>query len=174
MKTVLLVLLLILPIYLFSQNEWKFGEVVEVKDINANDLYLRCKSWVDTSFKDSKNVISSASAETGIIANGTFAVEFKSAMMWRTGHVKFRIEVYFKDGRYKYEIKDFYYVDTNGSDYPGEGGSLDNEKAACGTIGFIKRDWDRVKEIVRERTTLMISDLKIKMTSPIESQKDDW
>lgn len=174
MKKLLLAILLILPFCISAQENWMFSEVVEVKDASANDLHLRCKSWFATSFKDSRNVLVSDNIETGMIANASIQVNFKSAMMMRTGHVKFRMEIYFKEGRYKYELKDFTHEDTNGSNYPGEGGSLTNEKPSCGTISMTMRDWKIIKEITGGEVTALIESLKTKMNSQIESQKDNW
>lgn len=174
MKKLLLAILLIIPFCISAQETWVYSEVVEVKDATANDLYLRCKSWFATSFKDSRNVLVSDNVETGMIANASIQVNFKSAMMMRTGNVKFRMEIYFKEGRYKYELKDFTHEDTNGSNYPGEGGSLSNAKPACGTINLAMRDWKTIKDITSSEVTGMIESLKIKMKSPLESQKDTW
>lgn len=174
MKKLLLAILLILPFYISAQENWVYSEVVEVKEATANDLYLRCKSWFATSFNDSRNVIVSDNIETGMIANVSFQVNFKSAMMMRTGHVKLRMEIYFKEGRYKYELKDFTHEDTNGSNYPSEGGSLSNVKPACGTINLTMRDWKIIKDITSGKVTGLTESLKIQMNSPLESQKDNW
>ena len=167
-------MLLIIPIFISAQENWVYSEVVEVKDVTANELHLRCQAWFATYFKDSRNVLVSDNLETGIIANGSIKVEFKSGFMVRTGHVKYRMEIYFKDGRYKFEFKDFFHIDTNGTNYPGEGGSLLNEKPECGTFNLIMKDWRTIKEITKTEMSNLIESLKLKMTSPLESKKDNW
>lgn len=174
MKRLMLFILLILPFCVSAQDNWVFSEVVEAKDASAKDLYMRCKSWFDTSFKDSRNVLVSDNVETGIIANASMPVNFKSGIMMRSIYIKFRMEVYFKDNRYKFEFKDFYHENPTNKQYPLEGGSLTNVKPACGTMMFTMKDWGKVKEITQTETASLLAALKLKMSTPIESKKDNW
>ncbi|WP_321517443.1 DUF4468 domain-containing protein [uncultured Bacteroides sp.] len=79
-----------------------YSEIVPVKDVSADKLYIRARSWVAKTFVNSQKVIQMENKEAHkLILKG-------SGVISNRGHYFFcTITIQAKDGRYRYEISDF-------------------------------------------------------------------
>ena len=106
-------LILIITVFLttnclFSQEPISYSGVVETDSVSKEILYKRGLLWIANAFKDSKEVIQLKDENSGqIISKGTFKYNGKDDFY--RGFIEFKLELYFKDGRYKYVITDFYH-----------------------------------------------------------------
>ena len=79
-----------------------YSGIVPVKDVSADKLYIRARSWVAKAFVNSQKVIQMEDKEAHkLILKG-------SGIISNRGHYFFcTITIQAKDGRYRYEISDF-------------------------------------------------------------------
>lgn len=98
--------------------------VVNVDSASKEQLFTRARQWFNASFRDARNVIRVADKETGeILAKGII----RSSHWYRSLGSEANIEVYYdadisiyvKDGKYKYEFKNFSNRDIAGGVYKG-------------------------------------------------------
>ena len=50
MKLIISILIL-LPLFTFSQNPLEYSEIIEVPDVNQNELFIRGREWFNENFK---------------------------------------------------------------------------------------------------------------------------
>lgn len=89
-----------------------YSEVVFVdSNINKQELFSRAREWFAKVYKSSTNVIQMEDKENGkIVGKALMQVYCKSLGADRKcGFVNYTISFYLKDGRYKFEITDFYH-----------------------------------------------------------------
>jgi len=147
-----------------------FTAVVNVDSVSKDELYLRVKEWFAKTYNDSKEVIQMDDKESGkIIGKGSIEVFVHSLGLKPYGYVKYVITVNVKDSRFKYEISNFIHewAATNGG-----GGTLENEKPACGTLYLTKGYWATIKEQVYADTNTIIGSLKKGMLKA--SAQENW
>lgn len=91
-------------------GEINYTAVVSVEGKSQNDLYLRGKVWVINVFRSPKNVLTTEEKDVGIIICKGFTEEVLS-FSGRSSLVKlyFTVKMSTKEGKYKYEIRDFYF-----------------------------------------------------------------
>lgn len=111
-------LVIIFPVVCFAQTDSivYYSAVVKVDSAKKEDLFIRARQWFNASFKDARNVIRVADKETGeILSKGivqsyhwyrSLGTESKIPISYHAD-----ICIYVKDGRYKYEFKNF--IDTD-------------------------------------------------------------
>lgn len=106
-------LLLSLAALLFTGVEpLSYSGVKEVPSATKEQLFTRARSWFNNSFKSSKDVIQVADKESGELS-GKGIVKLKATYKYlgkqqvQPVHAEFTVSVWVKDGKYKYEIKDF-------------------------------------------------------------------
>lgn len=97
--------------YEISGNSIQFDGVIKTDTtMDAKKLYSMAIEWFATSFNNSKAVLQMQDKEAGIIVGkSVFSIESKgNVLMSSTYHnVDYTIKLYFKDGRFKYELSDF-------------------------------------------------------------------
>lgn len=144
----------------------EYTEVVNVDGVAADKLYKRVEHWFNTYYKNPGSVI-----ETNDPAKGISGKHF--IMVYNTvngkqnlyGKVRYFIDVFVRDGRFKYTINEIYLYQTP-KIYVEEW--LD-ESAANKDVNL-----EYVKQ-VDEFVQTTIADLKKTMSSPIPSEAaDDW
>ena len=87
-----------------------FTEVVEVKNISKNALYLRAREWFIDTYKSSKDVLQMDDKESGVLIGNAINTIYISSL-----GAKVKMELYYsikisvKEGRYKYIITDMKY-----------------------------------------------------------------
>ncbi len=143
-----------------------YSEVVTVDGVTKNQLHLSAKKWFARSFKSGKSVIQLDDKQEGLII-GKGHMEVSLDGNW--GHIHFTMEMFFKEGRYKYIIKDLKHESAESN--LGSGGALENEKPACGGMLMFKRQWVQIKENADLNINELIVSLKKSMG---EKPNDDW
>jgi len=93
-------------------NKISYTEVVYVDSLTKKqELFSRAREWFAKTFNSSTNVIQMEDKESGkIIGKALIQVYHKGLVMtYKWGYINYTISVYIKDGRYKYELTDFYH-----------------------------------------------------------------
>lgn len=112
MKKVFLCFIVLLPIMAFSQEPLSYSEVIEVPKVDKNELYIRGREWFNENFKSVNDVLQINDKETGeLVGKAYFQVSCTYELMGKTvkipAGVFFQISIWVKEGKYKYEFKDF-------------------------------------------------------------------
>jgi hypothetical protein len=93
-----------------------YSEVVYVDSLaNKQELFSRAREWFAKAYKSSTNVIQLEDKESGkILGKALIQVYHKSmGSNYPSGYINYTISIYVKDGRYKYEVTDFYHTGQN-------------------------------------------------------------
>jgi hypothetical protein len=156
-----------------------YKEVVFVDSLtNKQELFSRAREWFAKAYKSSKSVIQMEDKESGkIVGKALMSIFFKYGGMQPGGNINYTISVYLKDGKYKYEITDFYHTGISGN-YPiPDGGTCENlmtsNKGIYGmsynnTYGLYLFQMDKnIKDLVFDLKNAM----KTKMAN---TKKEDW
>ncbi|MEX0968632.1 MAG: DUF4468 domain-containing protein [Bacteroidia bacterium] len=94
-----------------DDNTFKYGEVVEVAGVNKDELFERAMAWIKNEYVNAANKLDADAKEKGVIdLDGRFRVEERNSKGKRQGDmiVEYRLNILFKDGRYKYEFYKFH------------------------------------------------------------------
>ena len=178
----LLILLLFIPVFAFSQDSTKFEfGLVDSVHATKSELYTYAKSWMAKTFVSSKDVIEMDDKDAGrIIGKGYFIKRENSAFGNQVGLslIQFTIQIDTKDNKYRCQFMNFKhsYVQTASTYNPNEsfsmnkltsaiasnrsGGSLENEKPACGGMSMTKKQWNKIKEYARTDALSAIQSFK--------------
>ena len=159
-----------------------YTEVVYVDSLaNKQELFSRAREWFAKAYKSSTKVIQMEDKESGkLVGKALMKVYFKERIGNRYlpgGYINYTISIYIKDGRYKYEITDFYHTGeyVNDEDKVPDGGA--SEKMINATKGFwglsYKKTYllflyqmdDNIKDLIGTLKTAMITKAL---------KKDDW
>jgi hypothetical protein len=156
-------------------NKILFTDVIKVDSVSQDELFLRAHEWCAKSYNDSKEVIQLNDKNAGkIVGKGAFRVTVKAiGMVYAGGYVKYTFSIAVKEGRFKYEISDFYHT-KEGSDMAADGGSLENEKPVCGTFMITKSYWSQIKSQAYDNTIALIESLNTFMTAKSDTKNDNW
>lgn len=167
----LLFLLLLMPVICFSQNKISYSEVVQTDSVSKQTLYGRGLTFFANNFKSANNVIQlKDEAECHII--GKSNIEYPGVDQYYSGHINFTIELFFKDGRFKYEIKDF--------SHQGEritiGDITDSDEAQFKAFGsskaFRNREWNNMKTVVQTLSQNLVNQMNETIANP--AKQDNW
>lgn len=172
----LIILILLAPFICLSQDKQDsiitFSEVVRCDSVKKEDLFVKARQWFNASFKDARSVIRIADKETGeIVAKGVvssqhwykaFGKENKVPIYYETD-----IAIYVKDGRYKYEFKNF--TDIEGSTFKYAGPLVSME--AYPIKGYRNKEimdkiWASQKEEIAVTVGELVYGLKSYMSKP--------
>lgn len=182
MRTVITTFLSIIFINLYGQEKvFEVSEVVNVENTSVDELYIRGKQWFISFFNDSNSVIQMDDPIQGIlIGKGNFSFEptFISGSNLTRGRVNFFISIELKEGRYRYNLKDFTHfgqvgtrtdfgVITNDVEFP-YGKSLE------GSQNWKSKVWKDIKEQVVVNSENIVSSLKESMNKPSIVTEEDW
>lgn len=97
-----------------------YTDVVPVEGATQAELFQRGKLWLASSFKSTKDVIQAEDKDAGfIIAKGNSTIVIKAAGLGNAEPLYYTIKLNYKDGRYKYEVTDFY-IQSQGVNIPVE------------------------------------------------------
>lgn len=151
-------------------GEVKYTEIVEVDaTIKKDHLYLIGKKWIAEAFNSAKEVIEFEDRESGQINGNGKLISYYRVPIYGVQEVfvSFSIGLYFKDGKYKYEIKNIkgkFYI--SGLDWVYF--DVDNSPPKSNKANVIK-----MKEDINYRIRSLINGLKGFMLSSL-ANKDDW
>jgi len=165
----------------FSQEQLTYTEVVQVDSVSQNHLYNRAKLWFATAYNSSNNVLQIDNKEEGeLIGKAIIKYEqtFLAGSGQTNGNIKYTIEIFVKEGRYKYKISNFIH-DPYGTQYGKQSFGLittDKEYSSpkWGQKKWCNKVWNDIKAQIEDNMTLLVADLKGKMIETTETKKDDW
>jgi hypothetical protein len=96
-----------------------YTEVVTVENASQAELYKRGKIWLASAFKSAKDVVQAEDKDAGfIIAKGVSQIVIKSVGMGTPQNLFYTLKINYKDGRYKYELTEFYITSQSGGSLP--------------------------------------------------------
>lgn len=157
-----------------ENNKITYSEVVRLGDsIASNELYSRGREWFAKTYNSSQSVLQMEDEVNGkLIGKALFPVYHKAlGRTFDSGDINYTISLYFKNGRYKYEITDFIHT----SNY--ESGSY---KKTCDEMRYEtrkvpKRVYDYYFVQLDKNMKNLIDDLKVSMDkSTYVKPNDDW
>jgi len=148
------------------------GVVALDSTIPKAELFNRAKSWFVTTYRSAKDVIQMEDKDAGIlIGKGIFNIIYNGGFFEGIQNVSVyhTIKLYFKDGRYKYEITEF-----NGQYY--------HEETRFTTAGFRnvdiknngyeknKKNYNKFLETINLEVIKTIQSLKTAMSMPLTTK----
>lgn len=144
----------------------EYTEVVAVDGLAADKLYKRVEHWFNTYYKNPGSVIETADPAKGI-SGKHFIMVYNTVNGKQNlyGKVRYFVDVFVRDGRYKYTINDVYLYQTP-KIYVEEW--LDESAANKDVnLGYLSQ--------VDEFIQATIADLKKTLANPLpEEAADDW
>ncbi len=151
-----------------KQAKWE--GVVDVKEIKKDELYDRGLNWVNTFYTNPVGVLKSQNKETGEIeGKARFKLntkDKKGVVSPNGGIVEYTIHLYFKDGKYKYEITRVHFV-TNS--YYDVSKWLDKSQANYNEAAF-NYNLEQTIEYMEK----LEDSLDEAMKKSLEKKKGDW
>jgi hypothetical protein len=175
----LFILLVAFPFLVFSQEPLTYSEAVEISGVNKDELFIRGREWFNENFKSSKDVLQITDKESGELSGkGIMDVDYVFHYLGEkrfTTSINFQMNVWVKDGKFKYEMTNFFVTgnskgsiefglittsDETNKKYPGFNAKKMNEMYLS------------IKQGTEVKAKLMIEDLKIKMAK--KSKSTDW
>jgi len=183
MKKLSLLFLLWIPLISYCQLKTpiNFTNVVQVDSADKAELFARARSWFNTTFKSSKDVLNISDKETGELAGKGLTQFYSNSGLGASavkGVLHFSVTIQVKDGRYKYIITNFTHEShgppTNSYDF----GLITEDEACPYNIPMTPKKWRNkvwaeLQESSNKEAELLISSLKIAMNTPTFNN-DNW
>jgi len=183
MKRAVIVLFIFLSFASIAQDKLIYTEVVKVdSSIKKEELFSRARSWFNSSFNKSQNVLNIQDKESGELS-GTAIIRYVPNVYVgssvTTGKISYVISVKVKDGRYKYQVTDFIHY-----------GSPSSIERACNFDLIMKTDtfprdpyngqkrwcdkvWADIRKQIDSSIQPLIFSLKTNMGRPAK-EDDNW
>lgn len=183
MKKLITIVVTLLPLLSISQSNQPitFTEVVKIDSADHTELFNRARSWFNTTFKSSKDVLNISDKETGELAGKGLTQFYSNSGLGASavkGVLRFSITVQVKDGRYKYIITKFIHESngppTNSYDF----GLITEEETCPYKIPMTPKKWRNkvwaeLQENSKREAELLIESLKIAMNTSTFNN-DNW
>lgn len=186
MKKLLLIAITFLMAGMCSgQNALTYTDVVVVdSSITQDQLFNNARSWFNTAFKNSKEVIQIIDKSTGEIS-GKGVIPYSSSVFVGSavtnGNINFSVSVFVKNGKYKYEFSNFSHEGSRvRTDYgwsgPSSFGLITNSdictyQISGSTQKWKDKVWNDIKSQINSYIIPVIDELKITMTN---KKISDW
>ncbi len=176
-KTSLLLFCILIYCSAFGQdNKLIYTEVITVdSSLKQNDLFGSARAWFNKYFVSSKEVLQIQDKESGELS-GKGIIKYSSRIFLGSastaGTIRFTINVFVKDGKYKYEFTDFIHTAS-----PSSFGLITKEydpNFKCANTsgkGWQVKVYNDIKDQIDENVKPLISSLKEAMTKKVNS---DW
>jgi hypothetical protein len=186
MKTILnltFTLLFINAVIAQNNEQLIYSDVIELENVSQDDLYNRGKIWFANTYVSANDVIQLDDKSSGlIIGKGVYRYDPKvfNANARTVGVIRYTVKLFFKDGRYKYEIGNFNHESTSVSSYGGIDFGLITNETECSSpkrgmgSSWNNKVWNDIKSQIDDNVKLLISSIKDGMTKTIESNNSDW
>lgn len=178
MKYLIVALVFQLGTELLGQSPIEFEDVVAVEDVSAEELYKRAEYWAVKVYNNPDRVMQIEDPENGhITVTGGFHYN-QTKKIWgawesTAGPIRYTMDIYVRDGRYKYRITQFSHhgsmnfgLITDADEFEG--------KMPLTTKGFRKKIWDDIKMQSKEKADELFESLQKTMTTPLDSEDDNW
>src|SRR5258708_6037170 len=156
MKYVLFILLAS-PVIAFSQKDSivTYIGVVKIDSASKSDLYNAARQWFNYTFKDSKSVLQIQDKDAGQLSGKAASRGFFSSKVFGVSKkypasFEFSIDIWVKDGKYKYQIFNIDNYQTGKGNGPGLGILTSSEtcpkKYPMTTKKRMNSSWASIKE----------------------------
>ena len=119
MKSLITLFTLFFSVFIFAQD-FQFEEVVKIdSSITKDELFNRARTWANENFKSRNNITTTEDRESGEIS-GSGIYDYRTEEKYKgracvEGPVKYKFNIYLKDGRYKYIFHSFDHKGSKGS-----------------------------------------------------------
>lgn len=151
-----------------ENNQVYFMEVVPMDDIDKLELFRRSRNWMMSYYKNPTGFLEEADSVNGqLVMKPQFATYriLKNGVKVQSAIVKYTLVLGFKDGRYRYEIKD---VNLKATSY------FPIEKLFNETDPNIEDNYNTLNE-ANQNILELINNLKESMKEPsVKVKKDEW
>lgn len=159
-----------------STNKITYSEVVRADSLKSSELYSMGREWFAKTYKSSTNVMQMEDKENGKLIGKALMLVYHKAMgiNYESGYINYTISLYVKDGRYKYEITDFYHTAqlSQAEDFGPCESMINTTKKSMG-ISYQKMFNYYLKQM-NENTLSLIADLKKHMSTKVIGKKSEW
>jgi len=163
----------------FSQD-FQFEDVVKVDStVSKDELFNRARTWIGKTYNDEKFVIATEDRNNGELS-GNGAMDYNPGRMFFgrdvvKGEINYKINLYVKDGRYKYIFHSFRHTGQSiGMNKPINygiiTGSADAPKPSRGSASNVA--WKDIKEVSEFKIKKTIESLKEAMNKKYEASKE--
>lgn len=158
-----------------------YTAIVSVDSVSSKQqMYLRAREWFAKTYRSSKDVIQMEDSVSGkIIGKALMQVYNKGlGMLHNSGYINYTISVFVKNGRYKYEVTNFYHTGQyiSGGNIP-DYGSCDNMiNTTDKMMGMsMQKTYNFYLSQLDDNIKLLLEDLKVFMEQPQTNiQSEDW
>lgn len=184
MRKILFALITIVPVICFSQEIFKYDSngltdyvVIEKEGKTKEQIYLKTVNWIKETYNSPDDVIKAKIENEKIIFIGSSKdiMVFSSLGLKNHFLVKYRIEIAFKDNKFKFDVTKLEYY-QNPSEYVSAGyhSILGFNRAIFSKKGKVRK----VSTNTNERIPKYFNDLVLSLSNYINSEstskKDDW
>lgn len=153
-----------------------YSGVVQVAG-DKTELYSRAREWFAKAYKSSTNVIQMDDKESGKIVGKALMQVYHRAFGKDhvSGFINYTISVYIKDGRYKYEVANFYHT----GQYVGDGITIPDFGTCEEMIHAKKKSYQKTFNYYLSQMDENIKALILNMKENMSKQnttgkKDNW
>lgn len=153
----------LLPLIAISQDTDCSYKVIDSVIFSKDQLYLKAREWAARSFVKANEVIQMDDKEAGkIICKGYFEIEGAKngfGMTLGMDYVSFTLSIDIRDNKYRLLLEDLSHKGGT-YQYSVTGGSLCNDKPACGTFWMPASRWAKYKKRSSAESKLLIASFK--------------
>jgi len=162
-------------------QEFQFEEVVKLDStVTKDELFNRARSWFGKTYNNEKYVIATEDRSTGEIS-GNGSMNYNTRKLYFgvgavIGDVDYKINIYVKDGRYKYVFHSFRHTGSYvGGSSPISYGMLtkDSEVPKPSRGGANSKAWNDIREQTEIKIKKTIEGLKSSMSIKYEGS-GEW
>lgn len=159
----------------------EYVETVSLDSVSKNTLFTRTREWFAKNYYSATDVIQMEDKKTGkIIGKANVPVNMRTSLIsnkdMSAGHINYTISIYFKNGKYKYEITDFQHIGGGPADSPNGGSVNDMMEMDSGFWGNpYRKTYLYYLVQLDENMKSLISDLKSALSSNnAEETQNNW
>lgn len=162
-----------------------YSQIIKVDSaLSSNELYHRARAWFAETYRSAQDVIQMDDKENGkIIGKGN--IRYTSKIFFGSegtkGWIRYTISIHVKNGRYKYEVSDFYHegnplnsggqlsfgLITNSIECPYKVGAMTGK-------GWRNKVWDDIKETIEKSITSLTESIINSMGKSAKNKDADW
>lgn len=163
---------------IYGQELLEFSHVIEVPGVPAETLFERAEMWALDGRISGTYEIQTSNAEKGLlVVTGSFRYWADEELVFYTrinGKIEYRLQIYCRDGRYKYVVSDFFHRGTvDGASALSYGWLLDIEEPTLALVRKPKKEvWDDLKHTANAKTGDLAKRLLQAMFTPTELETE--
>lgn len=155
-----------------------FSDVIQVPNSTKSSLYSAGREWFVETFKSADDVLQMEDRESGkLLGKGFSKIYVGGGIAITDTKLYYTIKLYFKEGRYKYEITNLYYLaspnryNLSPQRQPAESVIIDNLYKPNGKIRNLNAQY---KTETQNEIKALIESIRISLAKSVESGDDDW